>query len=56
MQVVEMIKEKALADKVKKLMGTGVNEYDAVRQAIEEHSKVLISKAEALKKKVNGNV
>jgi len=41
-----------LKDKIKKLVSAGMDEYEAARKVIEEHSKVLLSKAEAIKKKL----
>lgn len=40
-------------EKIKKLTATGVNEYDAARRVIAEEVKVILSKAEAIKKKIS---
>lgn len=53
MSVIEMIKNRTMAAKVDKLIKANVNEYDAARQVITEDHKILLSKAEALKKKLN---
>lgn len=53
MPVADLIKNKTIADKVKKLTLTNVNEYEAARQVIEEEAQILNSKAEALKKKLD---
>ena len=42
-----------IKEHIKKLMATGVNEFDAARQVINAHVKVLLSKAEAIKQKIN---
>lgn len=42
-----------IKEQIKKLMATGVNEFDAARQVINAQIKVLLSKAEAIKQKLN---
>ena len=42
-----------IKEQIKKLMATGVNEFDAARQVINAHVQVFLSKAEAIKQEIN---